>query len=85
MAKFEIFFKESVRKDFKQIPKKYVKKILKKIEAPGNEPRPLGCEKLTGSEKYRIRQGRYRIVYSVQDDELTVWVVKVGHRKDVYH
>lgn len=84
MAKFKIFFKESVWKDFKQIPKKYVKKILKKIEAFGNEPRPLGCEKLTGSEKYRIRQGKYRIVYSVQDDELTVWVVKVGHGKDVY-
>ena len=84
MGKFKIFFKESVRKDFRQIPKEYVKKILNKIEALANEPRPLGCEKLTGSEKYRIRQGKYRIVYSVQDDELTVWVVKVGHRKDVY-
>lgn len=84
MAEFEIFFKESVWKDFNQIPKKDVKKILKKIENLINEPRPVGCEKLTGDEKYRIRQGRYRIIYSVQDQELTVWVVKVGHRKDVY-
>lgn len=84
MDKFKIFFKESVRKDFKQIPKKDVKKILNKIEELGSEPRPAGCEKLTGDEKYRVRQGRYRIVYSVQDKELTVWVVKVGHRKDVY-
>lgn len=84
MARFKIFFKESVWKDFSQIPKKDVKKILNKIEKLGNDPRPVGCEKLTGDEKYRIRHGRYRIIYSVQDKELTVWIVKVGHRKDVY-
>ena len=84
MAEFKIFLKESVWKDFKQIPKKDVMKILKKIEGLGNDPRPVGCEKLTGDNKFRIRQGRYRIVYSVQDKELIVWVVKVGHRKDVY-
>ena len=84
MAEFKIFFKESVWKDVKQIPKKDVRKILKKIEGLGNDPRPAGCEKLSGDEKFRIRQGRYRIVYSIQDKELTVWVVKVGHRKDVY-
>ena len=48
------------------------------------DPRPHGCEKLTGQKKYRLRQGRYRIVYSVKDNELTIWVVKVGHRKDIY-
>ena len=84
MAEFKIFFKESVWKDLKQIPKKDVRKILKKIEWLDNDPRPTGCEKLSGDEKYRIRQGRYRIVYSIQDKELTVWVVKIGHRKDVY-
>ena len=84
MAEFKIFLKESVWKDFKQIPKKDVMKILKKIEGLGNDPRPVGCEKLTGDNKFRIRQCRYRIVYSVQDKELIVWVVKVGHRKDVY-
>ena len=84
MAEFKIFFKESVWKDLKQIPKKDVRKIIKKIEGLGNDPRPAGCEKLSGDEKFRIRQGRYRIVYSIQDKELTVWVVKVGHRKDVY-
>jgi mRNA interferase RelE/StbE len=83
MAEFKLFFKKSVWKDFRQIPKKDLNKILKKIEELGHEPRPAGCEKLTGTEKYRIRQGKYRIVYSVQDDELTVWVVKVGHRKDI--
>jgi mRNA interferase RelE/StbE len=84
MAVFEIFFKASVWKDFKQIPKRDTKKILRKIEALGDDPRPVGCEKLSGDDKFRIRQGRYRIVYSVQDKALTVWVVKVGHQKDVY-
>jgi mRNA interferase RelE/StbE len=84
MAAYKIFFKKSVEKDFKGIPKSDLVKILKRIETLSGDPRPLGCEKLTGQEKYRLRQGRYRILYSIQDDELTVWVVKVGHRKDIY-
>jgi mRNA interferase RelE/StbE len=84
MAAYKIFFKKSVEKDFKVIPKNDLKKILERIEALTEDPRPSGCEKLTGQQKYRLRQGRYRILYSIQDDELTVWVVKVGHRKDIY-
>ena len=84
MAGYRVFFKSSVEKDFSAIPKKDVKRILDRIKAFEDNPRPIGCEKLTGQEKYRLRQGRYRIVYSIQDDELTVWVVKVGHRKDIY-
>ena len=84
MGEYKIFFKESVEKDLRSIPKKYLKKILTRIEALAQEPRPQGYEKLSGQEKYRIRQGTYRIIYSLQEQELTVWVVKVGHRKDVY-
>lgn len=84
MAGYRVLFKASVEKDFTAIPKKDLKKILKRIESLVDNPRPLSCEKLTGQERYRLRQGRYRIVYSVQDDDLTVWVVKVGHRKDIY-
>jgi len=84
MAAYKIFFKESVWKDFEPIPKKDLKKILQSIHRLSEDLRPRGCEKLTGQERFRLRQGRYRIVYSIQDDELTVWVVKVGHRKDVY-
>lgn len=84
MAAYEILFKESVWKDLRKIPKRELKKILEKIETLGGNPRPAGCEKLTGEALYRVRQGRYRIVYSIQDNELTVWVIKVGHRKDVY-
>ena len=84
MAAYKIFFKKSVEKDFKVIPKKDLVKILERIEALAEEPRPPGCEKLSGQQKYRLRQGRYRILYSVQDDELTIYVVKVGHRRDIY-
>ena len=84
MAAYKIFFKASVWKDFEPIPKKDLKKILQSIDRLSEDPRPRGCEKLTGQERFRLRQGRYRIVYSIQDDEPTVWVVKVGHRKDVY-
>jgi mRNA interferase RelE/StbE len=84
MAEYEILFKESVYKDLKKIPKADLRKILSRIKKLSDDPRPAGCEKLTGQERYRLRQGRYRIVYSIQDDKLTIWVVKVGHRKDIY-
>jgi len=84
MAVYKILFKKSVQKDFNSIPKKDLNKILDRIELLVEDPRPSGCEKLTGQQRYRLRQGRYRILYSIQDDELTVWIVKVGHRKDIY-
>lgn len=83
MARYKILFRDSVAKDLSGLPKNDVRRILDKIEKLGTEPRPQGCEKLSGDEKYRVRQGNYRIIYSIQDGELTVWVVKVGHRKDV--
>ncbi len=84
MAAYEIFFKKSVWKDFKTIPDNDLKKILKCIESLGENPRQSGCRKLSGQEWYRFRQGRYRIIYSIHDKELTVWIVKVGHRNSVY-
>ena len=84
MAAYKIFFKRSVEKDFESIPQNDLKRILDRIKMLAEDPRPTGCEKLTGQERYRVRQGRYRIIYSIQDNELTVWVVKVSHRKDVY-
>jgi len=84
MAGFEILFKESVWQDLRKIPKNQIKKILSRIEKLKDDPRPIGCEKLTGQELYRVRQGKYRIVYSIQDNELTVWIIKVGHRSSVY-
>lgn len=84
MAVYSIFFKESVRKDLESIPSSDLIRIIERISRLAENPRPQGCEKLSGQEKYRLRQGIYRIIYSIQDSELTVWVVKVGHRRDVY-
>lgn len=84
MVEYSIFFRKSVEKDLSSIPKKDVGRILKRIKSLANDPRPPGCEKLTGQERYRLRQGRYRIVYSIQEKELTIWIVTIGHRKDIY-
>jgi mRNA interferase RelE/StbE len=84
MGAYRVYFRASVENDFASIPKSDLKKILQRIKTLAEDPRPSGCEKLTGQERYRVRQGRYRIIYSIQDKELTVWVVKVGHRKDIY-
>lgn len=84
MGSFEILFKQSVAKDLWQVPKKDVARILKRIEGLKTDPRPPGAEKLSGREKYRIRQGVYRILYEIQNEQLIVVVVKVGHRRDVY-
>lgn len=84
MDGYKVFFRKSVTKDFAAIPKRDLQRIITLIGTLAENPRPPGCEKLTGQERYRVRQGYYRIVYSIQDHELTVWVVKVAHRKDVY-
>ena len=84
MAGYKVFFKAPVEKELQAIPKKDVTKILRQINSLAINPRPPGCEKLTGQERYRVRQGMYRIVYSIQDFNLTVWIVRVGNRKDVY-
>ena len=72
MAAYNIFFKDSVRKDLAAIPKNDLLRIMERIAIFAVDPRPMGCEKLSGQERYRIRQGNYRIVYSIQDTELTV-------------
>jgi len=70
-----------VRKDLATIPKNDLQRIIERIGNLAENPRPLGCEKLFGQEKYRLRQGNYRIIYSIEDAQLIVWVVKVGRRR----
>jgi mRNA interferase RelE/StbE len=84
MVKYKIIVKKSVAKDLRPLPKKDVAVILKCIESLKEEPRPFGCEKLSGQARYRIRKGIYRIIYEIQNDVLVVIVVKVGHRKEIY-
>lgn len=84
MANYNLVFKKSVAKDLRSIPNKDVARLLQRMLALQENPRPVGSEKLSGQERYRIRQGVYRIIYEVADEILVVTVVKVGHRKHVY-
>lgn len=72
-------------KDLEVLPKQTQSKIATAIDGLANEPRPPGCKKLRGATNaYRIRVGDYRLIYTVEDDRLTVAVLKIGHRKDIY-
>ena len=84
MTNYNIVIKQSVAKDLRPIPNKDVKRILQRIEQLAQDPRPPGSEKLSGEEKYRVRQGDYRILYRIEDEIVTVFIVKIGHRRDVY-
>ena len=84
MESYSLVFKKSVAKDLRSIPNKDVKRILERIDQLIENPRAEGCIKLSGQEKYRVRQGVYRIVYEIQDFELIITVVKVAHRGTVY-
>ena len=57
---------------------------MDRIATLAQDPRGHGCEKLSVQEKYRVRQGNWRILYAIEDESLTVHVVKIGHRRDVY-
>jgi len=82
--RYRVIIKKSVAKDLKGIPKKDVRRILSSINSLADDPRPPGTKKLSGQERYRLRQGNYRILYSIEDDRLIVCVVRVGDRRDVY-
>ena len=84
MAKYEIVLRKSVRKDLEPIPKRDIQRILADIAELANDPRPPQSRKLSGSEKYRLRCGVYRVLYEIQDAVLIVCIVKVGHRREVY-
>ena len=86
MAKYRLLIKPSAAKEIEAVDqKKDRQRIVAGIRLLADDPRPPGCEKLAGKDdRYRIRVGRYRVIYSVADGELLVIVVRVGHRKDVY-
>ena len=85
MESYSVRIKRSAVREIESIPtKKDRQRVVARIRALANDPRPQGCQKLSGAEKYRVRQGRYRIVYSIEDDCLVVMVVRVAHRRNVY-
>lgn len=85
MAKYKVFIKPSAAKELEGVEKKKNRqRIVAHIQELAKNPRPTGSQKLSGADKYRIRCGNYRIVYSINDDERFVQVVKIGHRREVY-
>jgi len=82
---YELFIKPSAAKELEAVGRKSDRtRIVDKIYTLKVDPRPQGCEKLTGQDRYRVRQGQFRILYVVDDNERVVTVVKIGHRRDVY-
>lgn len=85
MASYRLLIKPSAAKEIESAPRKDRLRIVKRIQDLSSDPRPPGCEKLSGhDDKYRVRQGAYRIVYTVSDVDFVICIVKVGHRKEVY-
>ena len=84
MASYSLEIKRSAAKELAQVPPKDRGRIVARIQALADDPRPVGAEKLSGQERYRVRQGNYRILYEIEDQILRIMVVKIGHRRDVY-
>lgn len=84
MASYSLEIKRSAAKELAQEPPKDRGRIIARIQALADDPRPVGAEKLSGQERYRVRQGDYRILYEIEDQDLRIMVVKIGHRRDVY-
>ena len=84
MAKYNVTFKKSVAKDLRSIPNADITRILERINKLSDNPREPGCIKLTGGDKYRVRQGIYRIIYQIRDNTLVINIVKIAHRSNVY-
>ena len=84
MAKYKITIKKSAAKELEDIPKKDLRKIIKRIQSLAQNPRPHGSQKLSAQSRFRVRQGDYRIVYSVEDKNSIVNIVKIGHRREIY-
>ncbi len=84
MAKYKLLIKASAAKEIAEIPKRDRQRVINRITRLADDPRCEGCEKLSGQDRYRVRQGRYRILYTINDEEVIVVVVKVGHRRNVY-
>jgi mRNA interferase RelE/StbE len=85
MASYKVEIDKNVRKkDLPSIPKAEALKIVRRIESLSDNPFPEGAIRLKGREEWRIRQGDYRILYVVKREIITVFVIKVGHRREIY-
>jgi len=84
VALYNVLITKSAAKELEAIPEKDRRRIIERIRGLSGEPRPFGVEKLSGDDKYRIRQGNFRILYEILDRDLVVSVIRIGDRRDVY-
>jgi mRNA interferase RelE/StbE len=84
VASYRVVIRRSAEKEIAKLPEAVRRRVVALIVALGEVPRPHGCQKLSGEDKYRIRQGDYRVVYTIVDELVTVTIVRVAHRSDVY-
>jgi mRNA interferase RelE/StbE len=84
VASYSLDVRRSAAKEIAALPKRDCRRIVEKIQALGSEPRPIGSEKLSGAEKYRIRHGDYRVLYEIDEPNKRITIVKVAHRREVY-
>ena len=84
MEFYKVIFTKSVKKDFKKIPKLEISKILNEIAYLAKNPRSSKTKRLKGEKLYRLRVGNYRVIYDIQDNLMLIFVVKLGHRSNIY-
>ena len=84
MASYRLLITSSAARELEAAPRKDRTRIVARIERLDTNPRPPGSAKLSGEEKYRLGQGDYRVLYAIPDDGMTVTIVKIGHRREVY-
>lgn len=84
MAEYQVLLSKSVQKQLDALPNAVVEVLIHALYELQTEPRPFGCKKLKGREAYRIRKGNYRIIYEIEDQQLIIQIIAIGHRKDIY-
>jgi mRNA interferase RelE/StbE len=84
VASYRLELKKPAAKELEHLPLDDCRRVVAKIRSLARQPRPVGCEKLSGEEKYRIRQGDWRVLYEIDDAKLRVTVVKIAHRREAY-
>ena len=84
MASYRLFIKPSAAKELEGLPLSQRRRVVTRMRRLATDPRPPGCEKLSGEKKYRIRQGPYRVLFTIDDASCEVVIVRIAHRRDVY-
>jgi mRNA interferase RelE/StbE len=85
VGSYSVQIKKSALKELEAVSTKADRqRTVRRLQSLSDNPRPVGVQKLSGHEQYRLRQGRYRILYTIQDRELTVYVIRMADRKEVY-